>query len=59
MRPGAIAALCIAVGALLLLVVDGGVLRVISIVLLFAAIGLGVFAIASPEFLARDRDGSG
>ncbi len=56
MSHGRIAALCFAVGAALLFFVENGVVRLVSIVLLFTAIALGVRAIASPEFLTEDRD---
>ena len=56
MSHGRIAALCFTVGGLLLLLVENGIVRLVSIVLLFTAIMLGVRAIATPEFLTRDRD---
>jgi hypothetical protein len=60
MTHGRIAALCFAVGGALLFFVEVGIVRLVAIVLLFTAIVLGVFAIATPEFLSQDRDeGSG
>jgi NADH:ubiquinone oxidoreductase subunit K len=56
MSHGRIAAICFTVGALLLLVVENGIVRLVSIVLLFTAIALGARAIATPEFLTQDRD---
>ena len=56
MSHGRIAALCFAVGALLLFFVENGIVRLVAVVLLFTAIALGVHAIASPEFLTGDRD---
>jgi hypothetical protein len=53
---GRIAALCFAVGALLLFFVENGIVRLVAIVLLFTAIAVGVRAIATPEFLTEDRD---
>jgi NADH:ubiquinone oxidoreductase subunit K len=58
MTHGRIAAACFAIGALLLFFVENGIVRLVAIVLLFAAIALGVRAIASPEFLTADRDES-
>ena len=55
MSHGRIAALCFAVGALLLLLVENGIVRLVSLILLFTAIALGVRAIATPEFLTQDR----
>jgi hypothetical protein len=44
------------VGLLLLLLVDAGAARVVAVPLIFVGIALGVRAIASPEFLERDRN---
>jgi NADH:ubiquinone oxidoreductase subunit K len=56
MSHGHIAAICFAIGAALLFFVENGIVRLVSIILLFTAIALGVHAIASPEFLAKDVD---
>lgn len=56
MSHGRIAAVCFAIGAALLFFVENGIVRLVSIILLFTAIALGVWAIASPEFLAEDLD---
>jgi hypothetical protein len=47
---------CFAIGAGLLLVFDKAVTLALGIALLLAFIVLGVFAIASPEYLAREPD---
>jgi hypothetical protein len=46
-------------GAGLLFVFEKAVTLAVGITLLFAFIVLGVFAIASPDYLARAADGSG
>jgi hypothetical protein len=51
-----IALACFVIGALLVLLVDAGIARVVGVPLMFVGIGLGVTAIATPEFLAGDRD---
>ena len=58
MRPGRpqLALACFAIGCLLVLLVDAGIARIVGVPLMLAGIGLGVAAIATPEFLARDRD---
>ena len=43
-------------GLALLLLVDAGIGRIIGVPLIFLGLGLGVAAIATPEFLERDRD---
>jgi hypothetical protein len=43
-------------GLLLVLLVDVGIARIVGVPLIFAGILLGVAAIATPEFLAGDRD---
>jgi len=55
-RLPAIAAACFIAGLLLLLLVDAAIARIIGVPLIFAGIALGVGAIATPEFLAGDRD---
>jgi hypothetical protein len=44
------------IGLLLVLLVDVGIARIVGVPLMFAGILLGVTAIATPEFLAGDRD---
>lgn len=44
------------IGLLLVLLVDVGIARIVGVPLMFAGIVLGVAAIATPEFLAGDRD---
>jgi hypothetical protein len=51
-----IAFACFVIGALLVLLVEAGAARAAGVPLMFAGIALGVTAIASPEFLAGDRD---
>ena len=51
-----VAAACFIAGALLVLVVEASVARIVGVPLMFAGIALGVGAIASPEFLEDDRD---
>lgn len=55
-RTGVAAAACLAVGLLLIFLVDLGVARIVGVPLVFAGIALGVAAIATPEFCAGDRD---
>jgi hypothetical protein len=59
MRPARpyIALACFLLGALLVLLVEAGIARIVGVPLMFAGIVLGVAAIATPEFLAGDRDG--
>jgi hypothetical protein len=47
---------CFVVGLLLVLLVDAGIGRIVGVPLIFAGIGLGVTAIATPEFLADDEE---
>jgi hypothetical protein len=51
-----IAAACFVVGNLLMLVIEPAVGRILGVPLVFVGIALGVAAIASPDFLERDRD---
>ena len=48
-------------GAILLLLAEAEILRVVAALLLLAGIALGVFAVATPEFLegGEDRTGTG
>jgi hypothetical protein len=50
---------CFVVGCLLVLLVDAPIARIVGVPLMFAGIALGVAAIATPEFLAGDRDAAG
>ena len=45
-----------ALGALLMIVFDVWFTRLLGVLLLFAFITLGVFAIASPPFLEEERE---
>ena len=54
-----IAFACFAVGCLLVLLVDVAIARIVGVPLMFGGIALGVAAIATPEFLAGDRDAGG
>jgi hypothetical protein len=58
MKPGRprIAAGCFVVGCLLVLLVDAAIARIVGVPLMFTGIALGVASIATPEFLAGDRD---
>jgi hypothetical protein len=47
---------CFGLGCLLILLVDAGIARAIGVPLMFVGLTLGVAAIASPDFLAGDRD---
>jgi hydrogenase/urease accessory protein HupE len=47
---------CFVLGAGLLLAFDKAVTLLLGVTLLLAFIALGVFAIASPEYLAREPD---
>jgi hypothetical protein len=51
-----IAAACFVVGLLLIFLIEAGWARIIGVPLVFLGIALGVAAIATPEFLAGDRD---
>jgi hypothetical protein len=51
-----IAFACFVIGALLVLLIEAGIARIVGVPLMFAGIVLGVAAIATPEFLAGDRD---
>jgi hypothetical protein len=51
-----IALACFLIGALLVLLIEAGIARIVGVPLMFAGIVLGVAAIATPEFLAGDRD---
>jgi hypothetical protein len=54
-----IAAACFVIGCLLVLLIEASIARIVGVPLMFAGILLGVAAIATPEFLAGDRDGDG
>ena len=51
-----IAAACFLLGLALVLLIDLGIARIVGVPLRFVGIALGVTAIASPDFLAADRD---
>jgi hypothetical protein len=59
MKPGRpqIALACFVIGSLLVLLVEAGIARIVGVPLMFAGIALGVAAIATPEFVAGDREG--
>jgi hypothetical protein len=46
---------CFVVGCLLVFLIDAGVARIIGVPMIFVGIFFGVSAIASPDFLERDR----
>jgi disulfide bond formation protein DsbB len=50
-----IALACFVVGALLVLLVEAAIARIVGVPLMLTGILLGVAAIATPEFLAGDR----
>jgi hypothetical protein len=54
-----IAAACFVIGCVLVLLIEASIARIVGVPLMFAGILLGVAAIATPEFLAGDRDGDG
>jgi hypothetical protein len=54
--PGPVAAGLFAIGVAVLVMAEAEALRVAGAIALLAAIALGVFAIATPEFLERDRE---
>ncbi|HEY8466632.1 MAG TPA: hypothetical protein VIL04_07500 [Solirubrobacterales bacterium] len=51
-----LAAAAFVVGLLLILLIEAPVARIVGVPLTFVGIALGVAAIATPEFLAGDRD---
>jgi hypothetical protein len=51
-----IALACFVLGALLVLLVEAGIARIVGVPLMFVGIVLGVASIATPDFLASDRD---
>ena len=55
-RRPVIAFACFAVGLLLILLVELPIARIVGVPLMFVGIALGVAVIASPDFLAGDRD---
>lgn len=48
---------CFVIGCLLVLLVEAAIARIVGVPLMFTGILLGVAAIATPEFLAGDREG--
>lgn len=53
-----VAAACFVLGCLLVLLIEEPLARIAGVPLIFAGIVLGVAAIATPEFLAGDRERS-
>jgi hypothetical protein len=51
-----VAVTCFVLGCLLVLLVDAGIARAVGVPLMFVGLALGVAAIATPGFLAADRD---
>lgn len=51
-----IALACFGIGLLLVLLIEPGIGRIVGVPLIFVGMVLGVIAIATPEFLAGDRD---
>ena len=56
-RLARLAAGCFLLGLGLVFLLDLGIARIVGVPLAFAGIGLGVRAIASPDFLEADRPG--
>jgi hypothetical protein len=52
-----LAAACFLLGGGLLFLFESTVPQVAGVILLLGSIGIGTFAIASPEFLAGDKNG--
>ena len=57
MKLGVVALGCFALGVLLMIPFEAWFTRVLGVAALFAAIVVGVFAIASPEFLDDEGEG--
>ena len=57
MRPGVLALGCFVVGVALMIPFEHWLTRVLGVAALFAAIVVGVFAIATPDFLAAADEG--
>ena len=55
-RTPKVAAACFLLGLLMIFLIDQGWARIIGVPLVFVGIALGVAAIATPEFLAGDRE---
>jgi hypothetical protein len=51
-----IAVPCFALGLLLVLLVEAPIARIVGVPLMFVGLVLGVAVVATPEFLAGDRD---
>jgi hypothetical protein len=56
-RPGPVALACFLLGCALMVPFETTVTRVLGVIALFAAVVIGVFAIATPDLLSADRDG--
>jgi hypothetical protein len=50
-----VAAACFLAGLGLVFLIDADIARIVGVPLIFTGIFLGVFAIADPSFLERDR----
>jgi hypothetical protein len=51
-----VAAACFLLGLGLVFLIDEPIARIVGVPLIFVGIALGVFAVADPAFLERDRD---
>jgi hypothetical protein len=51
-----VAAACFLLGLGLVFLIDAAVARIVGVPLIFTGIALGVFAVADPSFLERDRN---
>ena len=56
-RPGPVSLGCFLLGCALMIPFEATITRVLGVVLLFAAVVIGVFAIATPDLLSAERDG--
>lgn len=54
-RPHAAAA-CLVLGLALVLLIDEPIARIVGVPLMLVGIGLGIMAIATPEFIESDRE---
>lgn len=59
MKRPQLAAACFVIGLLLVFLIDANSARIVGVPLMLLGIGLGITAIASPEFLEGDLEGSG
>ena len=58
-RPGPIAFGCFLLGCAVMVPFEYAITLALGVVLLFAAVVVGVFAIATPELLSAERDDEG